>query len=185
MGDLRFNEGNPYQPNKMDDTSKHWDWSCNTCGTAYEVLHILGMNIHNFQLFGMNCSHQDLDPHPGKTWGDMPTSIQIPWSVVVGLSSCFPTLTQSRVERFWASSSNFILLEFVANLWHLSSPSCTGGDGLQPFLKDASRGVWVLCKTSNPGAEKTLSSPNQTQRTWFLGDLGGTASAYWCWMILV
>lgn len=27
-----------------------------------------------------------------------------------------------------------------------------GGDGLQPFLKDASRGVWVLCKTSNPGA---------------------------------
>ena len=29
---------------------------------------------------------------------------------------------------------------------------CGGGDGLQPFLKDASRGVWVLCKTSNPGA---------------------------------
>lgn len=28
-----------------------------------------------------------------------------------------------------------------------------GGDGLQPFLKDASRGVWVLCKTSNPGSQ--------------------------------
>ena len=39
----------------------------------------------------------------------------------------------------------------------------TGGDGLQPFLKDASRGVWVLCKTSNPGAEKNppvVSSPS-------------------------
>ncbi|CAJ1359122.1 unnamed protein product [Effrenium voratum] len=28
-----------------------------------------------------------------------------------------------------------------------------GGDGLQPFLKDASKGVWVLCKTSNPGSQ--------------------------------
>ncbi|CAE7337531.1 pyrF [Symbiodinium natans] len=28
-----------------------------------------------------------------------------------------------------------------------------GGDGLQPFLKDPSRGVWVLCKTSNPGSQ--------------------------------
>ncbi|CAK9033145.1 Orotidine 5'-phosphate decarboxylase (OMP decarboxylase) (OMPDCase) (OMPdecase) [Durusdinium trenchii] len=37
-----------------------------------------------------------------------------------------------------------------------------GGDGLQPFLKDASRGVWVLCKTSNPGSQdvQALELPN-------------------------
>eukprot|EP00439_Symbiodinium_sp_Y106_P027692 s423_g3.t1 len=28
-----------------------------------------------------------------------------------------------------------------------------GSDGLQPFLKDPSRGAWVLCKTSNPGSQ--------------------------------
>eukprot|EP00933_Yihiella_yeosuensis_P030410 TRINITY_DN24054_c0_g3_i1.p1 TRINITY_DN24054_c0_g3~~TRINITY_DN24054_c0_g3_i1.p1 ORF type:complete len:290 (+),score=78.83 TRINITY_DN24054_c0_g3_i1:52-870(+) len=28
-----------------------------------------------------------------------------------------------------------------------------GGDGVQPFLKDPSKGVWVLCKTSNPGSQ--------------------------------
>jgi len=27
-----------------------------------------------------------------------------------------------------------------------------GGDALAPFLKDPSKGVWVLCKTSNPGS---------------------------------
>lgn len=27
-----------------------------------------------------------------------------------------------------------------------------GGDSLAPFLKDPSKGVWVLCKTSNPGS---------------------------------
>jgi len=27
-----------------------------------------------------------------------------------------------------------------------------GGDGVQPFLKDGTKGVWVLCKTSNPGS---------------------------------
>lgn len=28
-----------------------------------------------------------------------------------------------------------------------------GGDGVQPFLRDASKGVFVLCKTSNPGSQ--------------------------------
>lgn len=28
-----------------------------------------------------------------------------------------------------------------------------GGDGVEPFLKDASKGAFVLCKTSNPGSE--------------------------------
>jgi len=27
-----------------------------------------------------------------------------------------------------------------------------GGDSLEPFLRDPARGVWVLCKTSNPGS---------------------------------
>jgi len=28
-----------------------------------------------------------------------------------------------------------------------------GGDGVQPFLRDATKGAWVLCKTSNPGSQ--------------------------------
>ena len=41
---------------------------------------------------------------------------------------------------------------------HLGCDSVTvspylGGDGLEPFLRNASRGVWVLCKTSNPGSQ--------------------------------
>jgi uridine monophosphate synthetase len=36
-----------------------------------------------------------------------------------------------------------------------------GGDGVQPFLKDPARGVFILCKTSNPGSAdiQTLDVP--------------------------
>lgn len=50
---------------------------------------------------------------------------------------------------------------------HLGCDSVTvspylGGDSLQPFLADASRGIWVLCKTSNPGSQdlQALELPN-------------------------
>lgn len=41
----------------------------------------------------------------------------------------------------------------------LTASPYLGGDSLEPFLRRADRGVFVLCKTSNPGADELQSLP--------------------------